>query len=391
MRPVRRPDLRRARLRRHRHRRQGRPARAGPAQGLRAARPRLRSLPHGRGGARGRRPDRRRAPAARARAHRDQVPARRGAPFRRDRPSGRDRRGQGLGRAGAAHRARRRDRRPDRHRHDAGGERPARDGGDRGLHGAPDRQPGRAQAEGGRRSTRSWRECGRREDQAQSWGPRAPSSAPGSRTRCAPSSRRSPSRAMWPCAGSAGASTESTSASCGLRARRSRLPLSCVDPGVLAGLRTAIANVRALVEAQLREPVTVELAQGQHIEIAELPVRRAAIYVPGGRAPYPSTVVMGAVTARAAGVDEVVVCTPPGPDGGVNAVILAACALCEVDEVYRMGGAQAIARARLRHELRGRRRRDRRPRERLGPAGEEAGRLDRGRDRRHRWTRASCS
>jgi histidinol dehydrogenase len=115
-----------------------------------------------------------------------------------------------------------------------------------------------------------------------------------------------------------------------------------VDPAVLEGLRTAIANVRALVEAQLRDPVAVELEQGQRIEVAELPVRRAAIYVPGGRAPYPSTVVMGAVTAHAAGVDEVVVCTPPGPDGGVNAVILAACALCEVDEVYRMGGAQAI-------------------------------------------------
>jgi histidinol dehydrogenase len=115
-----------------------------------------------------------------------------------------------------------------------------------------------------------------------------------------------------------------------------------VDPAVLEGLRTAIANVRALVEAQLHDPVAVELDQGQRIEVAELPVRRAAIYVPGGRAPYPSTVVMGAVTARAAGVEEVVVCTPPGRDGGVNAVILAACALCEVDEVYRMGGAQAI-------------------------------------------------
>jgi histidinol dehydrogenase len=100
--------------------------------------------------------------------------------------------------------------------------------------------------------------------------------------------------------------------------------------------------VRALAGAQLHEPVAVELDQGQRIEVAELPVRRAAIYVPGGRAPYPSTVVMGAVTARAAGVEKVVVCSPPGPDGGLNPVILAACALCEVDEVYRMGGAQAI-------------------------------------------------
>jgi histidinol dehydrogenase len=72
-------------------------------------------------------------------------------------------------------------------------------------------------------------------------------------------------------------------------------------------------------------------------------VRRAAVYVPGGRAPYPSTVVMGAVTARAAGVTEICVCAPPGPGGGAHPVILAACALCEVTEVYRMGGAQAIA------------------------------------------------
>jgi histidinol dehydrogenase len=119
--------------------------------------------------------------------------------------------------------------------------------------------------------------------------------------------------------------------------------LELVEPAVLDALRTAIANVRALVRAQLREPATAELDQGQRIEVAELPVRRAAIYVPGGRAPYPSTVVMGAVTARAAGVDEVVVCTPPAGDGGVNPAILAACALCEVDEVYRIGGAQAIA------------------------------------------------
>ena len=119
--------------------------------------------------------------------------------------------------------------------------------------------------------------------------------------------------------------------------------LEVVEPAVLDALRTAIANVHALVQAQLREPATAELDQGQRIEVAELPVRRAAIYVPGGRAPYPSTVVMGAVTARAAGVDEVVVCTPPASDGGVNPVILAACALCEVDEVYRIGGAQAIA------------------------------------------------
>jgi histidinol dehydrogenase len=68
-------------------------------------------------------------------------------------------------------------------------------------------------------------------------------------------------------------------------------------------------------------------------------VRRAAIYVPGGRAPYPSTVVMGVVTARAAGVEEVVVLTPPP----IDPVIRGACALCGVHEVYAMGGAHGIA------------------------------------------------
>ena len=117
-----------------------------------------------------------------------------------------------------------------------------------------------------------------------------------------------------------------------------------LEPDVLAGLRTAIANVKAVARRQVRdEPVTVELPEGHTVEVVERPVRRAAVYVPGGRAPYPSTVVMGAVTARVAGVQEIVVCAPPGPGGRAHPVILAACVLCEVTEVYRMGGAQAIA------------------------------------------------
>jgi histidinol dehydrogenase len=119
--------------------------------------------------------------------------------------------------------------------------------------------------------------------------------------------------------------------------------VSTLEPAVLAGLRAAIGNVREVARAQLREPVQVELGQGQQVEIAEMPVRRAAAYVPGGRAPYPSTVVMCAVTARAAGVEELAVCAPPGPEGRAHPVILAACCLCGVTEVYRMGGAQAIA------------------------------------------------
>ena len=116
-----------------------------------------------------------------------------------------------------------------------------------------------------------------------------------------------------------------------------------VEPQVLAGLERSIANVRAVADAQVREPVAVKLPEGHTVEIAEIPVGSAGVYVPGGRAPYPSTVVMGALTARAAGVPRVAVCSPPARDGTTHPAILAACALCGVEEVYRMGGAQAIA------------------------------------------------
>ena len=119
--------------------------------------------------------------------------------------------------------------------------------------------------------------------------------------------------------------------------------VALLEPEVLGALRKAIANVRDVADAQVREPVGVSLPDGQAVEVAEIPVRRAAAYVPGGRAPYPSTVVMCATTARAAGVDEFTVCAPPGPGGRAHPIVLAACALCGVNEVYRMGGAQAIA------------------------------------------------
>jgi histidinol dehydrogenase len=116
-----------------------------------------------------------------------------------------------------------------------------------------------------------------------------------------------------------------------------------LEPAVLAGLRTAIHNVRAVAQAQLREGVAVDLPEGQRVEVGEVPVGRVGVYVPGGRAPYPSTVVMCAVTARVAGVEQIAVCAPPGPKGRAHPAILAACVLCEVTEVYRMGGAQAVA------------------------------------------------
>jgi histidinol dehydrogenase len=113
--------------------------------------------------------------------------------------------------------------------------------------------------------------------------------------------------------------------------------LDGLDPEVRRGLETAIANVRAVAEAGLDPEAEVALPEGQTVRLREVPVRRSAVYAPGGRHPYPSSVVMGVVTARAAGVDEVVVAAPRHP------AILAAAELCEADEVYRMGGAQAIA------------------------------------------------
>jgi histidinol dehydrogenase len=116
-----------------------------------------------------------------------------------------------------------------------------------------------------------------------------------------------------------------------------RAALDGLDPAVRAGLELARENVERVAAAGIGEDREVELPQGQRIRLRELPVARAAVYAPGGRQPYPSSVIMGAATARAAGVPEVVVAAPAHP------VILAACALCGADEVYRMGGAQAIA------------------------------------------------
>jgi histidinol dehydrogenase len=110
-----------------------------------------------------------------------------------------------------------------------------------------------------------------------------------------------------------------------------------------AGLQELIENVRRVAELGVEEDRTVEF--GSHcVAVRSAPVASAAVYVPGGRAPYPSTVVMGVVAARVAGVREVAVCSPPGgTDGDVSQLVLGACALTEVAAVYRMGGAQAIA------------------------------------------------
>ena len=119
--------------------------------------------------------------------------------------------------------------------------------------------------------------------------------------------------------------------------------LTGLDLDLVAGLQVAIANVAEVAQAGVSEDVAVDLPQGQRVTLREVPVASAAVYVPGGRAPYPSTVAMGVVTARAAGVLDVAVCSPPGVGGEIHATILGTCRLCGVERVYRMGGAQAIA------------------------------------------------
>jgi histidinol dehydrogenase len=116
-----------------------------------------------------------------------------------------------------------------------------------------------------------------------------------------------------------------------------------LGPEIREALELARENVRQVCVADPARSVALDLPQGQRVELREMPLRRAGAYVPGGRASYPSSVVMCCVPAKVAGVPEVVVATPPGEDGEADHVVLAACALCEVDEIYLMGGAQAIA------------------------------------------------
>jgi histidinol dehydrogenase len=123
---------------------------------------------------------------------------------------------------------------------------------------------------------------------------------------------------------------------------RAAAALEELDSGLREAIELAIANVRTVAEAQLSDERRVELPQGQSVRLREVPVGAAGIYAPGGRAAYPSSVVMCAVPARVAGVERIALASPPGPEGGPHPLVLAAAALCGVEEIYAMGGAQAI-------------------------------------------------
>ena len=121
--------------------------------------------------------------------------------------------------------------------------------------------------------------------------------------------------------------------------------LAGLDPRVRAALEESIRRARLVHATQHPQDSTVELGEGAVVENHWIPVGRVGLYVPGGRAVYPSSVVMNVVPAQAAGVESLAVTSPPQRDhGGLpHPTVLAACALLGVDEVYAAGGAQAVA------------------------------------------------
>ena len=120
--------------------------------------------------------------------------------------------------------------------------------------------------------------------------------------------------------------------------------IGSLDPAVRAALEEAIERVTVASRAQVPESTTTTLSAGAHVVQRWVPVRRVGLYVPGGKAVYPSSVVMNVVPAQVAGVSSVALASPPQKqfDGAVHPTILGAAGLLGVDEVYAMGGAGAV-------------------------------------------------
>lgn len=121
--------------------------------------------------------------------------------------------------------------------------------------------------------------------------------------------------------------------------------LKSADPAVVAALREAIHRLRLASHAQLHAPVQTEIADGARVDQRWVPVDRVGLYVPGGKAVYPSSVVMNVVPAQVAGVQSIAIASPAQKEfgGSVHPTILAAAALLDITEIYAIGGAGAIA------------------------------------------------
>jgi histidinol dehydrogenase len=116
-----------------------------------------------------------------------------------------------------------------------------------------------------------------------------------------------------------------------------------LDASLLSALQEAIQNISKFHQAQLPQNISVETAPGIQCERHFLPIERVGLYVPGGTAPLPSTVMMLGVPSKIAGCALRVLCTPPRADGSIDPCILAAADLLGIREIYKVGGAQAIA------------------------------------------------
>ena len=119
--------------------------------------------------------------------------------------------------------------------------------------------------------------------------------------------------------------------------------LGLVEPEFLRILKTAAENITKFHKLQVREPFVIDEGNGVIMGQKITPVDAAGLYVPGGTAAYPSTVLMDAIPAKIAGVRQVVMVTPPQKNGKVNPAILAAAAVAGIDKIFKVGGAQAIA------------------------------------------------
>lgn len=119
--------------------------------------------------------------------------------------------------------------------------------------------------------------------------------------------------------------------------------VNLVEPRFLEILKKAAANIRKFHERQKRNSFIINDTDGVIIGQKVIPLDRAGLYVPGGTAAYPSTVLMDSIPAKIAGCREVVITTPPNAQGKVNPVILAAAKIAGVDRIFKVGGAQAIA------------------------------------------------
>ena len=119
--------------------------------------------------------------------------------------------------------------------------------------------------------------------------------------------------------------------------------VAAVAPRFLEILRKAADNIRNFHQRQVRNSFIINDQDGIVIGQKVIPVDRAGLYVPGGTAAYPSTVLMDSIPAKIAGCREVVMVTPPSADGKINPVILAAASIAGIDKIYKLGGAQAIA------------------------------------------------